>query len=278
MKNLINLLALICSISIISCSDTEVTRQETSEIESLNAPAIAGLFKKRVLIEDFTGTWCGNCVSVLFALEKIYETPNNSAVTVAIHSGNDPFKFVGVQPLHEYIFPNGNVSLPEARLNRNIVWKDQDTNIAEPLNLRSNNCGLGLSIKSNLTNQNINLNVEAKFAQNYSGLKIVVYLLENKLRYKQTNYTQYYTNATTILDFEHNHVLRKSITNLLGDQIEETIEEGKTINKNYSFAVPANVAVSNNISFVAFIVDSNNNVINVRESYINQSQVLEENL
>ena len=155
MKNLKKISFALLIFSIFSCSETTVTRQESGELESANAPAIGGLFKKRVLIEDYTGTWCGNCAVVSYAIEKVYENPNNASVTVAIHSGNDPYKFLDVAPLHAYIFPSGTVALPEARLNRNIVWKDQDTNLLDPINLRSNNCGLGLAIQSKLIDSNI---------------------------------------------------------------------------------------------------------------------------
>ena len=278
MKNLKKISLAILIFSIFSCSETTVTRQESGELESVNAPAIGGLFKKRVLIEDYTGTWCGNCAVVSYAIEKVYENPNNASVTVAIHSGNDPYKFLDVAPLHAYIFPSGTVALPEARLNRNIVWKDQDTNLLDPINLRSNNCGLGLAIQSKLIDSNISLDIKMKFAQNYSGLKLVVYLLEDKLYYKQTNYSNYFNAINPILNFEHNHVLRKSLTNILGDNITETIADGTIINKNFSIAVPANIANANNIGIVAFITDQNNTVINVRGASINQNQLFEENL
>lgn len=268
----------VCCFVIFSCSKTEVTRQESGELESVNAPAIPGLFKKRVLIEDYTGTWCGNCAVVSYAIEKVYENPKNNSVTVAIHSGPDPFKYPDVAPLHNYIFPNGVVSLPEARLNRTIRWKDQDTNLLDPINLRSNNCGLGLAIKSSLIDNTISLDIKTKFAQNYSGLKLVVYLLEDKLIYKQTNYSNYFNAVNPIQNFEHNHVLRKSLTNILGDNIMENTIDGKTISKNFSITVPSNIADFNNIGFAAFIVDENNTVINVRGASINEIQILEENL
>ena len=80
----------VCYFVIFSCSKTEVTRQESGELESVNASAIPGLFKKRVFIQDYIGTWCGNCAVVSYAIEKVYENPKNNSVTVAIHSGPDP--------------------------------------------------------------------------------------------------------------------------------------------------------------------------------------------
>ena len=277
MKNSIFFIVFISFFGFLSCSETIVTRQEAGELETPTAPAIAGLFKKRVLIEDYTGTWCGNCTGVLYAIEKVHENPNDASVVVAIHSGNDPFKYLDFAPLQNYIFNGGSAILPEVRLNRTTQWIDPDTNILKPINLRSSNCGVGLAIKSTLTNNNISLDILAKFAQNYSGLKLVVYIVENKLIYKQTNYTNYFNAVNPIQNFEHNHVMRKSLTNVLGDNITEITKDGTTLNKNFLFAVPANIANTSNIGFVAFIVDQNNTAINVRGANINENQLFEEN-
>ena len=97
--------------------------------------------------------------------------------------------------------------------------------------------------------------------------------------YDQRNYTDYFgaENNPTIHDFEHNHVLRTSMTNILGDPITEETLFVKTITKSYSLAIPSSVSNSENISFVAFVVDENNTVINCRSSEGNQNQTFEEN-
>ena len=40
-----------------------------------------------------------------------------------------------------------------------------------------------------------------------------------KCIFNQTNYTSYYGGGSVISNFEHNHVLRASLTSLLGNQI-----------------------------------------------------------
>jgi hypothetical protein len=261
-----------------SCSDTVVV--ENRPDQSVDAPAISGYFKKRVLIEDYTGTWCGNCTRVAYAIEQVNEQ-TDKAVTVAIHNGNDPYHFVGIAPLKNLILPNSALALPVSRLNRVTVWNfPETTNIQEAIDLTSNNTTLGLAMNSTIGDATMNLDVKIKFVDDYSNLKLVVYLLEDKLIYNQRNFfPNYYTNDLPnayIGDYEHNHVLRASLTDILGEPITGTTN-GNTITRNFTIPIPTNITNTENISFVAFVVDENNNAINVRASHANENQDFEEN-
>jgi hypothetical protein len=149
--------------------------------------------------------------------------------------------------------------------------------VQQALNLTSNNCGLGLALNSTVADGNINLNVKVKFAQNYSNLKLVVYVLEDKLIYRQVNYSTFYGAVNPIPNFEHNHVLRASLTNLLGDSLTNT-NYNQTVTTNFSVPIPANVSNAENINFVAFVIEENNNVVNVRAAKKNENQEFQENL
>ena len=81
MKKIYFFRLLICSFLFLSCSDTNVV--ENWPDESAYEPPYSGYFKKRVLIEDYTGTWCGNCTRVSHAIEEV-KLLTDKAVTVAI--------------------------------------------------------------------------------------------------------------------------------------------------------------------------------------------------
>lgn len=261
-----------------SCSSTEMIYAPITVDDSVDAPPITGLFKKKVLIEDYTGTWCGNCTRVSYAINLVEEQTDNM-VAVAIHNGNDPYHFAGVQPLQELVSPNSDLALPVSRLNRTTVWTAfENDHVEEALNLTSNNCGLGLAMHSTTDDGSINLDVKVKFAQNYENLRLVVYVLENRLHYYQYNYYTFCYGGVRpkILDFEHNHVLRTPLTNLLGNPMSNT-NFNQTVTTNFSLPIPSNISNADNISYVAFVVDSNNNVINVRAAESNEDQTFEEN-
>ena len=164
MKKIYFFRLLICSFLFLSCSDTNVV--ENKPDQSSAAPAIPGNFKKRVLIEDYTGTWCGNCTRVSHAIEEV-KLLTDKAVTVAIHNGNDPFHFDGIAPLKNLILPNSPLALPVSRLNRMTVWTFPEvTNVQQAIDFTGNNTTLGLALNSTVTNGTINLDVNMKFIQN----------------------------------------------------------------------------------------------------------------
>lgn len=274
----IGLLFLIIFIN--SCGETNVIEKEPDG--SVDAPPISGYFKKRVLIEDYTGTWCGNCTRVAYAIEKVNEV-SDKAVVVAIHNGNDPYSFVGIAPLKNLISPNSPLALPVSRLNRMIVWTFPETsNIQDAISLTGNNSGLGIAMNSSVADGNIALDVNLKFALPYSNLKLVVYLLEDNLENSQFNYTAgYYNGLNPIPNYIHNHVLRASLTNILGDTVSDSpnniIPVGTILNQSFSIPIPSNIANPSNISFVAFVVGTDNVAINSRASHANVSQQFEEN-
>ncbi len=259
----------------LSCSDTKIVENIPNDSET--AAPVSGYFKKRVLIEDYTGTWCGNCTRVAYAIDQTY-LQSDKVVSIAIHNGNDPYHFPDYQPLKDLIMPNSDLELPQSRLNRTIVWSSPEpSNIEQAKALTSNNGGLGIAMNSTVANGNINLDVNIKFAQNYTGLKLVVYVVEDHLIYPQRNYTTYYNGVNPIPNYEHNHVLRTPLTNLLGDVISESTTVGQTVTKSFSLPIPSTISNPENVSFVAFIVNSDNLAINARHADKNENQSFEQN-
>lgn len=239
-------------------------------------------FKKRVLIEDYTGTWCGNCPRVAHAIE-LAKQQSDAIVTVAIHRSSsnpsdpnyDPYNYDS-STLESLINISG---YPKALLNRMTRWSPlEQNNIPQVINLtQGENPKLGLAMNAQVNGGNINLEVKTKFSKDFSNLKLVVCVLENGLIYDQVNYTNFYTGPGYILNFQHDHTLRTCLTPLLGEAVANNLTSvGQTYTKTFSVPVPANVANANNIEFVAFMVDENNKVINVRKATPGQNQEFEQ--
>ena len=226
-------------------------------------------FNKRVLIEDFTGTWCGWCPRVSYGIEQV-NLQTSDADVVALHkSGNDPY-IVNTSPY--------NVSsYPTAHLNRTTEWLyPESENIAQVVALTSGtNPRLGLALAPSLSGSTINVDVNVKFGYNFNNLKLVVYVLESGLVYPQTNYTSYYGGVSTIQNFVHNHVLRSVLTNISGDNITGATNSGDVYTRNFSVALPSNITNSNNVSIVAFVVDSSGKALNVRTAHFGDNQTFE---
>ena len=231
-------------------------------------------FVKRVLIEDYTGTWCGYCPRVAQGIDLVM-SETDLAVPVAIHRGQDPYAFAGANVLESLI---GLQGYPDARLNRITKWSGNEaTNSGQVISFTQGTAPkVGLAMKATVANGTVNLTVKTQFGKNMTGTKLVVYALENGLIYNQVNYTTYYGGGSTIVGFEHNHVLRATYTNILGDEIPagESVYEN-TYTKTYSLPVPANVTNASKMEFVAFVVGSDNKAMNVRKAVSGDDQTFE---
>lgn len=239
-------------------------------------------FVKRVLIEDYTGTWCGNCPRVAHAIELTKEQ-SDKVVSVAIHRASsnpadgsyDPYNY----DTSELETSLGASGYPKAFLNRMTRWQPlEQNNITQVINLtQGENPKLGLAITSEITSSTINLDVNVKFSKDFEGLNLVVYVVEDGLVYKQVNYTSFYGGAPYLDNFVHDHTLRACLTPLFGQPIansETTV--GKTFSKSFSIPIPSNIENINNVEFVAFITGSDNKTVNVRKASPNTEQAFEE--
>ena len=226
-------------------------------------------FNKRVLIEDFTGTWCGWCPRVSYGIEQV-NSQTSDAVVVALHkSGSDPY-IVNTAPY--------NVSgYPTANLNRTTLWNyPEPENVSQVVGLTNGvNPRLGLALSPTLNGNTLDIEVNVKFGFNFTNTKLVVYVLESGLIYPQTNYTSYYGGGSTLPNFVHNHVLRSVLTNINGDAITGSTNSGDTYTKNFSVQLPSNISNSSNVSIVAFVVDASGKALNVRMAHFNDAQTYE---
>jgi hypothetical protein len=131
-------------------------------------------------------------------------------------------------------------------------------------------------MSSSLQNNTIDLRVEVQFAKDFENTRLVVYLLENALVYPQVNYTSFYGGVNPISDYVHNYTLRTTLTDILGDEIASSeTRTGNFFERDFNFQVPDVIEDATQIDFVAFIVDEEGNVINVRKASLGVNQEFE---
>jgi hypothetical protein len=145
------------------------------------------------------------------------------------------------------------------------------------------NAPLGLAITPSLSGNTMTIKVDAKFSQNFSfsNTKLVVVVLEDDLIFDQENYTSYYGGVDVISSFEHDHVLRASLTNILGDNLPSNEVTNSVYSRTITADVPSNVVNTSKMSVVAFITNENFNgdayTINSRMAHFGDAQTYEEN-
>jgi hypothetical protein len=230
-------------------------------------------FNKRVLIEDYTGTWCQYCPRVAYAISQV-RLQTSDAVVVAIHRGNDPYNFPEAVTLETMI---GLTGYPTGMLNRKTVWTYPETSyVSQPVNLTSGtNPRVGLAMTNTISGNTVSVQVRVKFGQNLTNLKLVVYALEDNLIYNQTNSTSYYGGVNPIVNFDYDDVLRGYLTtNILGDAITGSTNLNDVYTKTFTYTIPSGY-VAANMHFAAFVLDWNNKALNSRNASNNENQAFE---
>ena len=214
-------------------------------------------YEKKTILEDYTATWCGWCPQI-FEVIKNHKN-DKKFIPIAIHSNrNDPIGYSKTSILTSKYEVTG---YPTGIINRKnkigLGWK----------NNVSGNSNIAIGINSKIEDNKANIDLSLNFDQAISEkIKVVVYLLENKLvHYQQNNLsgdsrfesTSFYSLPKTINDFEHNHVLRKSATDVLGDLIpEDNTKNQKEFLKHYT--INLDEYKSENCEIVAFILYDDN--------------------
>jgi thiol-disulfide isomerase/thioredoxin len=224
----------------------------------------------KVIVEDYTGTWCGYCPPVANAIYELKEVYDN-IISVGIHN-NDELTIDQESDLRSELGISG---FPSARLNRTISWLDP-YQFSEVNSLLSEENNVAISINSTL--ENVELGVGLRIVSNVELVnhKLVIYLVESNLLYDQANYFNYvedsyfYNLGNPIENYSHQDVLRKSITNISGN-ILELIQPLTDYKFNFNVELNPDFVVEN-LAIVAIVVDSNNNAINSQYGEVNSFQ------
>jgi len=261
-----------------SCEEKEINR---------NFSSVPSVFTKKVLIEEFTGSWCGYCPSGAEMLQELMD--NYNVVGVAIHS-QDPMEIQHGTFLEANYpstgYPSGMVDrIPyEGFVGHNRGYWSWFTD--QQLQ-KSSICGLAINSEVN----GDKADVEVRFAFNNDILienyKLNIYLVEDKVQsegngYDQRNYynsdtlSMFYDQGDPIINYEHNNTLRAAI---YSNSFGESPSENSMIEKAYmnSFQIDISNYNKKNLSIVAFITKIgesvlDHEVLNVQKCYIDGFQ------
>mgnify|MGYP001169291544 CR=1 FL=1 len=226
----------------------------------------------KVLMEDFTGTWCGYCPPVKLAIEQARQLYPENISVVATHQ-NDQFALPQEEQLTSALGPFG---LPESRINRTTEWfAPYDLNLVDDyINIQNS---LAISIDSQIESNSLNVIVRFVSSDAMTNHKLVVYITENGLIADQANYLNYdetshfYEMGNPIEDYIHNDVLVHSFTNILGDNFDD-MQPFDDITKTFSFDISNSEIQIDSSYIVAFIVSSDNTTINSQSAAVNEFQ------
>ncbi len=251
----------------------------------VNVIKLSGVnFVHRILYEDFTGTWCGNCPIASVRYEKLKEQ-NNKVVFLGVHGPrvkDDPFTSSAAMSLIGML---NVIAYPTILINNTKNWNTSDNNYTDvsfALQSIQPYSKIGIVINNKLEGSTLSGEYKIAFAENYNNLKVVVYIVENNIVYPQHNYFNgsggkpiLFEGLPVIENYTHHNVLRDALTPASGNLIpNDTSQNSGVYSKTFSYNIPADF-VKTNVKVVVAILDSNNNVLNVREASVNTDNPLE---
>ncbi len=221
--------------------------------------------QRNIVIEDFTGQRCVNCPTATVEIEKLQqEYGEEHVIAVSIHSGPFGHRTTMTSPRLSLCTETGDryyqywgiEAQPGVLINRNgnPVYDPAQYGIAVREAL-SKPTSLQLNVGTTLSEDGTTLavEIEALTGEAMDG-KLQVWLLEDNIVD-----IQLMPDGTTNRAYQHNHVLRMSLTHdYLGDSFPVSNKEAQTLNYTANIDGQWN---SNNLSVVAFYFTEQEGVV-----------------
>ena len=238
---------------------------------------------KNVVLEDFTGIYCGNCPDGHLKAQDIYDANPSDVVLINIHTGSyanpnsgDPdFRtqfgsaIAGQTNLAGY--PAGTVNRHEfPGLQQNgsgTAMSRGNWQSAANQTLAQASCvNVAAEATIDISTRELTVNVEAYYTDNsiVASNKIHVALLQNNIEGPQSGSS---ANPTQVLpngNYNHQHMLRHLLTGQWGENVSPTTT-GSFFQNTYNYTIPTNlngIAYDLfNLDIVVFISEGNQEII-----------------
>jgi len=179
-----------------------VANEDALNSTTIPVVALNSVPKKRTLLEEYTGLWCGYCPRGYVGLEKLAELYPNEYVLVSYHNGDD----MEIMPSNN--FPSLVSGFPAGWMDRavevdayyGIVYGQKDFGIADDLAARNKQfCHADITFTSELSSdqQTVNINAEVTFPFDLvEGNYAVEYILTaDGLQNDNWGQSNYYANG-----------------------------------------------------------------------------------
>jgi hypothetical protein len=225
---------------------------------------------RRLVIEEFTGIYCGYCPDGASKVETILDNYPGQAVAVGIHSsntysqpqqsGHPDFRTTFGTSLQSL---SGLSAFPAGMINRTHFpgWEQAGTSLAMNRNYwipaadqimypaDDSPVNIGLRSTWNETSRELTIDAEVYFtATEPAQDRLHIMITESEIIGYQSDYVNGSTNY-----YHHQHVLRGIPTGATGELISTTTQ-GTLFTKSYTFDIPASWNI-NNCDVVAFVTN-----------------------
>ncbi len=251
-----------------------------------SAAAYSQTVVKKVVVEDYTGTWCGYCPDGTLILEQLEAANPDNMFAIANHSG-DALEVpegaavnVGLQISG---YPSGTVDRflcpGQAKIGMSRAYWGDNFNLRKATTAIASVSFLNLTIDNATSTYKGKVNIKFVSAPTAGvPISVQVYVMEDSIpaigNFAQGNYLpNIQGGASPLANWFHNHTLRDALGGNWGweDVIPANPQVGVTYSKEFEFAIPANF-VTKNVHFLAFVA-YNGTVSNNQKEIINSEQI-----
>jgi len=256
----------------------------TMEIEVISDPQ-----PKAVLIEEFTGAWCGYCPRGAVTLNELIAANEGEVVGIAHHNGDAMVNEDGSAIVSAYAagFPTGIVNRMYWEDAGDFALSDGDwgAKVEKLLNIPTS-IGIDVTNEYNESTRELTAELNVNFTSSKSGnYAMHLYLIEDSLSgegtgWDQANYynddssSPFFQQGNPIVGFQHRHVVRDVLSATWGDaDIIPAENASGEYKKSYTFTVPEDYK-PHHLTVVGFVTKydeadkANRSVLNVTESHI----------
>lgn len=236
--------------------------------------------QKKVVIEEFTGTWCQWCPRGTYFGDKVVHDLNN-VILIAVHGGgSDPMDYT------VYKDKTNLSSAPSGNLNRSVKDRDPVTwaNDAQSILGQTTFAGVKVTPAYTSSNRELKVKVEATFASSKTGnYRLGAIVIEDAITGPSPSYDQsnsYSGSGISMGGFEnlpnpvpahriaYDHVARKLLSPYEGEPgtVPSSVSAGSTHDHTFTFTLPANYD-EEYVKVVGILVDqANGEIVNADQS------------
>ena len=215
---------------------------DTTSFTSTGSPSN---FTKKVLLEDFTGTWCPQCPPAAAAVENAVNS-NPNIFGVGYHY-NDPMQIPETVFWTNHYnvtgFPTVYVNGPDNRWNY--------SSMSQVNNELSEEATLGLSVEAEIIGGKLDLELSIGFKSSpVEEVKLMIYLIEATATSSSPQ-----SGSSLGTNYVHNDILREVYTDQLGDVIpaNNTLSGGIYTRTMTGLDIPENTTDFNDLKVVVFV-------------------------
>lgn len=241
-----------------------------------DGPAATTAQPRKVLLEEFTGVFCGNCPAGHKIAQQLQTSLEGDFYSVCIHAGSfsqsNEYNFIVPEgkAINEYFgieaagYPSGIVNRASWNNLKTVLSRSSWTTAARAAMATISPVNLALSATYDPATRLITAQVDGYAVEECPTLSISVMLLQSDVLGIQSG-------GLLGDEYPHRHMLRATLhDNVMGDAIGK-LEAGGSFTKTYTYTLPEKIGtvatVVRDLQLLAFAAESDVNIYTVAEAY-----------